>query len=306
MDKERPTMPLADALNRVFGLFGVKLARSAAVEGLESELRDERRRRVELEEERQRSYLVPMDYDYACKPRPHGHFYQAIADVIDRDRDHIERFMAPLRPIMHGPQIGRIPAEKRLENEPYWNNTYLLPADSRIIYAVAAHYQPKMIIEVGSGNSTKFFRQATRDFQSSTTIISIDPEPRAEIGAISDRIINRSVLDVEPAFFDVLKSGDVLFIDGSHLVFNGTDIVYLMFEVFPRLAPGVLIHIHDILLPWEYTDLFTRRGYAEQYLLGALLLGSDKWQVLAPVHYLGDRGLHEKHGGSFWFTKTRS
>lgn len=296
-------MPLATALNRVFGLFGVKFARSAAVERLEGELRSEQSRRSELEAERQRSFLVPMDYDYACKPRPQSHVFQAIADIIERDRERIEQFLTSLRPIMHGPQIGRIPLEKRFDDEPYWNNPYLMPADSRIIYAVAAHYQPKTIIEVGSGNSSKFFRQAIRDHNLKTTLISIDPEPRAEIGKISDRIINRSVLDVEPEFFDVLKAGDVLFIDGSHLVFNGTDIVYLILEVLPRLQPGVLIHIHDIFLPWEYTEQFTKRGYAEQYILGALLVGSDKWKVLAPVHYLGETGAHERHGGSFWIVQ---
>ncbi len=296
-------MPLANALNRIFGLFGVKLASKASVERLERELGDERRRRDELEERQRKAFLVPMDYDYACKPRPQSHIFQPIADIIERDRTRIENFINPLRPIMHGPQIARIPVEKRSEQEPCWNNPYLMPADSRLIYAITAHYKPKTIIEVGSGNSTKFFRQAIRDFHLTSKLISIDPEPRAEIRDISDRIINKTVLDVEPAFFEMLQPGDVLFVDGSHLVFNGTDIVYLMLEVLPRLQPGVLIHIHDIFLPWEYPEHFTRRGYSEQYLLGALLLGSEQWKVLAPVHYLGEKGLLEKHGGSFWFTQ---
>lgn len=298
-------MPLANLLNRLMGMFGVKFARRSVVERLERELRDERRQRIELEKERQQSFLIPMDYDYACKPRPQSHVIRAIAEVIERDRVHIDDFIDSLRPIMHGPEIARIPTERRSNTEPCWNNPYLMPADAGIIYAVTAHFKPRTIIEVGSGNSSKFFRQAISDFQTPTTLISIDPAPRSEIRDVSERIINKSVLEVEPAFFDVLQPGDVLFIDGSHLVFNGTDIVYLMLEVLPRLRPGVFIHIHDIFLPWEYTDEFTRRGYAEQYLLAALLLGSEKWRVLAPVHFLGETGLHEKHGGSFWFTKTQ-
>jgi Methyltransferase domain len=296
-------MPMAGMLNRMLALFGVKLARSATINRLERELCDEQRRRIELEEERRQSFLVPMHYEYACTPRPHDHVYQAVADIIERDRDRIAAFIAPLQPILHGPQISRIPVEKRGEDEPCWNNPYLSPGDSRMIYAVAAHYRPKTIVEVGSGNSTKFVRQAIRDFRVASQLISIDPAPRAEIGRCSDRIVRQSVLEVKPEFFDVLEPGDVLFIDGSHLVFNGTDVVYLMLEVLPRLRPGVLIHIHDIFLPWEYSDLFTKRGYAEQYLLAALLLGSERWKVLAPVYYLYRAGLYEGGGGSFWFVR---
>ena len=43
-----------------------------------------------------------------------------------------------------------------------------------------------------------------------------------------------------------LGAGDFLFIDTSHTVKTGGDVVFLLQEVLPRLAEGVIIHIHDI------------------------------------------------------------
>jgi hypothetical protein len=58
----------------------------------------------------------------------------------------------------------------------------------------------------------------------------------------------------------------------------------------------VLVHVHDIYLPWEYDEEFTRRGYSEQYMLAAFLLSAADWEVQLPVKYLRHRGIL-RYGG---------
>src|SRR5581483_8486798 len=69
------------------------------------------------------------------------------------------------------------------------------------------------IIEIGSGNSTKFFAKAKRDFNLGTRIVSIDPHPRAEIRSLTDEALEKTVLDFAPEFFKSLQPGDFLFFD---------------------------------------------------------------------------------------------
>ena len=89
---------------------------------------------------------------------------------------------------------------------------------------------------------------------------------------------------------------------------------YLFFEVLPRLAAGVYIHIHDVFLPKEYPRkwvLEDGRAWNEQYLLRALLMYSTAFEVIFgsrnamlcyPQKLRDELGL-ELFGGSFWIRK---
>jgi hypothetical protein len=117
--------------------------------------------------------------------------------------------------------------------------------------------------------------------------------------------------------FSRLEAGDVLFIDTSHTVKLGGEVVHLFLEVLPRLAPGVVVHVHDIALPYEYDRRFVvdlQMPWAEQYLLQALLCGSPDWEVLfgaqAVTRKHPDRlraivpSLRERHyPSSFWMRR---
>jgi len=103
--------------------------------------------------------------------------------------------------------------------------------------------------------------------------------------------------------FRTLESGDILFHDGSHLVFNGTDTTHLFLEILPIVASGVIVHIHDISLPSEYLESFDFRGYNEQYMLAAFLLGGSDWEVLLPLSYLNAINVIGGGGMSFWMRK---
>jgi len=133
------------------------------------------------------------------------------------------------------------------------------------------------------------------------------------LGAIGEHI-QSPVQDVDPAVFAELAENDVLFIDSSHVVRTGGDVNFLIFNVFPRLQPGVLVHVHDVFLPYEYPRRWIAAGNTEQYLLLAFLAYNRAFEVIWPGHYMRMRHLREvmkvfpscserTHPGSFWLRR---
>jgi hypothetical protein len=64
--------------------------------------------------------------------------------------------------------------------------------------------------------------------------------------------------------FDQLAPGDMLFIDSSHILMPGSDVDLLLNRVLPPLPKGVLVHLHDIFLPFDYPAIWGWRNYNEQ------------------------------------------
>jgi predicted O-methyltransferase YrrM len=169
-------------------------------------------------------------------------------------------------------------------------NEYYASPDAEILYAMVHLYRPARIIEIGSGNSTRLFRVAIRDAQLTTRLTSIDPHPRCEVKDFADEILELRVEESDNfTLFEQLEANDILFVDSSHDVKIGNDVLFLLLNVIPRLRRGVLIHLHDIFLPFEYPKdwvIAYRLDWNEQYLLQALLQGSEALKVVWPGHYL--------------------
>jgi hypothetical protein len=93
-----------------------------------------------------------------------------------------------------------------------------------------------------------------------------------------------------------LQSSDILFIDSSHTVKIGGDANYLFLEVLPRLKPGVIVHVHDMFLPFEYRRdcvMEEFRFWTEQYLLQAFLSFNSEFEVLMANSYVAHRYMKE-------------
>lgn len=169
-------------------------------------------------------------------------------------------------------------------------NYYYTTPDAEVLHAMVQLHHPRLVVEVGSGNSTLLFRQAVTDAGLAARIVSIDPEPRRDIVAQTDVAVRERVeAGGAREWFARLQAGDILFIDSSHEVKTGNDVLFLFLEVLPMLAPGVIVHIHDIFLPYEYPRAWVvdeRWGWTEQYLVQALLQGSRHWDVIWAGHYL--------------------
>lgn len=244
---------------------------------------------------RSRSYLlVTIRPDEMVKPRPADHVLRPVEQRFDAARPAIDARLARL-----GPRLAL--AHSALG--PLAANPFFAGGDAAAAYAMIQDLRPKRVIEIGSGSSTRIMRRAARDAGLDLHITCIDPFPRREIDDVADVVRRRSVLDSAAAeLASALAPDDVLFIDGSHYAFNGTDASFLFLEVLPLLRPGVVVHVHDIMLPYEYDALFSERNYNEQYLLAALLLGGSDWEPLLPVYWLARAGRIE-HGASFWMRR---
>jgi hypothetical protein len=83
---------------------------------------------------------------------------------------------------------------------------------------------------------------------------------------------------------DALAAGDILFVDSSHILWPGTDVDMLFARLLPRLAPGVLVHLHDIFLPDGYPPAWRWRGYSEQQGVAALLAGGG-YDIVFSSHF---------------------
>ena len=201
--------------------------------------------------------------------------------------------------------------------EPGWINHWLPALDAFTLYSLLAKYKPQRYVEIGSGNSTKFTRRAIQDFNLTTHLTSIDPEPRASINDLCDAVIREPFENVDLSLFDDLGDGDIVFFDGSHRVFTNSDTTVMLLEVFPNLKPGVLVHFHDIFLPHDYPADLNDRYYSEQYVLAAYLLAEgNKFEILLPNFFISqDAALMEllnpffnasdmdqvgRNGASFW------
>jgi predicted O-methyltransferase YrrM len=204
---------------------------------------------------------------------------------------------------------------KNSPDGPKWESRFISPLDGASIHTFVGAYRPPRIIEIGSGNSTHFMARAITDMGLSTRILCIDPMPRVDIETlpveIERRVLNRSDL----AQFSALSPGDLVFIDSSHIVQQGFDVDILFNIVFPVLKSGVLVHVHDIFLPFGYPPSWQSYRFNEQLALIGWIT-SGYFDVIFASHYVWrterDR-LKElcpaldlaspKNGGSLWMVK---
>jgi predicted O-methyltransferase YrrM len=235
-----------------------------------------------------RQQLVFVDYPvnpsarYGYGKPPH----RKLNDLIAKDRDGYKVALTKFWDFKDS--LLKIPAQSADPVEPTWVNKWLSPLDMAALYCLIALNHPRQYFEVGSGVSTCVARRAVRDHVLRTRITSIDPQPRAEIDSICDEIIRQPLEKTDLAVFERLAPGDILFIDSSHRVFTNSDVTVAFLEVLPRLQPGVLVHLHDIFLPWDYPPEWRDRYYSEQYMLAAMLLGqTQRFHVALPNFFIG-------------------
>ncbi len=163
----------------------------------------------------------------------------------------------------------------------FLGSTPLLPTRS------CGHFKPRLIVEIGSGHSTRFMARAVQDGALPTKIICIDPAPTGRLARLAVTHLPVLLQNADPAIFAGIQSGDVLFIDSSHIAMPGTDVDRLFLDILPRLAAGALVHIHDITLPYAYPAAWNWRGYNEQMVVGALLQGGG-YELVFASHYRGE------------------
>lgn len=201
----------------------------------------------------------------------------------------IEGELAPYLAEFDFPATGPRPP-----GEFYLDNTNYGAVDAELLYAMVRARKPRRVIELGSGMTTLLIGVAARRNAAegvATEHLAYDPFPRAKILGEEPppptRFEPKSATDVSLADFEQLESGDFLFVDTTHTVKLGSDVNYIVLDVLPTLASGVIIHFHDIFLPWEYPrEWFESMEYfwAEQYLIQAFLAFNADFEVLIPAN----------------------
>jgi hypothetical protein len=201
-------------------------------------------------------------------------------------------------------------------------NSAFGPGDAACYRAMLTALRPARVLEVGSGYSTAVAldEAGVNPDLHGLQITCVEPFPQRLLGLMrkSDgarlTLISQPVQDVDPAVFDQLKADDVLFIDSTHVVKSGSDVVWLFLQMLPRLAAGVVVHVHDIFWPFEYPAawLAQRRDWTEAYLVNAFLAGNESWEILFFASWFWrcqpefvPPGLASEQPGSLWLRKLR-
>ncbi len=243
---------------------------------------------------------VPVDGKYVIQKEKSRECIPGIKNIFLDEQN----FLNNLNLVLENVDLSEVPNTcDPSSTSPCRINNYYSFGDAKILTGIIYKFKSKNLIEIGSGYSTRYARYAIEKYQLNCKITSIDPSPRSKIHDIVDEKITKSVLNADISLFDSLNDGDILFIDGSHLVFHGTDVPYLILNVIPKLKPGVFIHLHDIYLPFEYPKEIDNLFWNEQYMLAAYILNNDSIEVFLPTYYMYKKDMIKDQSVSFWLRK---
>lgn len=172
----------------------------------------------------------------------------------------------------------------------HYHNGYFESCDAEVAYCMVRDWKPRRIIEIGSGYSTRAMAEALRvnleQDGVAGELITVDPNPeRLPQNGLGElvTVVPERVQHLDLGLFEILRADDILFIDSSHVVSIGSDVVREYLQILPRLNPGVLVHVHDIFLPSDYPreSVLERMWFwSEQYLLQAFLAFNPEFEVL--------------------------
>jgi predicted O-methyltransferase YrrM len=276
---------------------------------------------------------------YWSRYYPPGHFYSPIPSDADIERwsqsrpvigenSGLEFNLAAQQALVA--ELARLYREIPFQAKPagnlryYFENPYFSYPDAIFLHLLIRHLQPRRIVEVGSGFSSAVMLDTVERFQpGSVRLTFIEPYTerlrsllRAE-DAQRCTIVEQAVQGVDLKLFTALESGDILFIDSSHVSKAGSDVNFLVFEVFPRLQPGVWIHIHDVFSNFDYPENWLREGRAwnEDYLIRAFLMFNDTFEMMLHGPYCVDQHRRwfqenmpdclKNNGGSLWIRRKK-
>lgn len=232
---------------------------------------------------RRQGFFTPYRYAATVPPAgPYPELEQAFRRAAEAEGGIAETLRAIER------SVGRIAGVDGPPPEPRWGQSWFPRLDAAAANALVLGARPRRIVEVGSGHSTRFMARASRDVAADggepAAITCIDPQPRAPLAGL-DIDWRREVLGPQHlALFAGLEAGDVAFFDSSHILWPGTDVDLILNRILPSLAPGVLVHIHDVFLPDPYPADWAWRGYTEQQGLAGYLTGRD-WRIVWASHF---------------------
>ena len=180
--------------------------------------------------------------------------------------------------------------------------------DAPILHYMMRMIRPKRIIEIGSGNSSACMLDTSErylDDQVKFTFIDINCQNLRKNLFDNDferiDIIEQPVQEVDICLFRSLQANDMLFVDSSHVMKAGSDLSTIIFDILTILAPGVVIHFHDVRYPFQYEENSVLNGafWNEAYILRAFLMYNDAFGIIFWLNYLVNNVAHPNETLSF-------
>lgn len=277
--------------------------------------------------------------NYDPEPYLRGHYYSPLPDIseIQSRADSLFRTEVDL-----GPSIDLRPEMQRsllTELASYYGDfkwpeqpsngfrfhlqqTVFCHGDAVILHAMLRHFKPKRIIEAGSGFTSALMLDTDERFlgrQIHFTFIEPFPDRLLSLLRGDDRekceIIAAQLQTVPLTVFQQLEANDILFLDSTHVSKIGSDVNRIVFDILPVLKPGVLVHFHDVLWPFEYPLRWIVEGKAwnEAYLLRAFLQYNAHFEIVLLNSFVGNAfsgfmqanmpAFLKEPGGSLWLRK---
>ena len=266
---------------------------------------------------------------------PPGHYLSPIISIDEYLQDEIKLAAAPptqmlgidlnlagqldmlqkLSPFWHQSLFTNEPTPA---NRYYTNNPAFGSSDAFSLHGMIRHFKPKRLIEVGSGLSSCVTLDVNEQHcNNAIELTFIEPYPDLLKRLMRKEDLARHTImpsrlqDVPLDVFAKLQADDILFIDSTHVSKLNSDVNYLFFEILPRLATGVIVHVHDIFYPFDYPRewVLEGRSWNEAYVLRSFLQYNQKFEIIFFNNYLQTQqaqlfrdalpGL-DLNGGSIW------
>ena len=171
-------------------------------------------------------------------------------------------------------------------------NSFIMSIDAEVYYSMIRHLKPNLVIEVGGGYSSLFADRALLASPNGSLDI-IEPFPSDLLKkTLGTFITEKPVQEVELERFSELKENDILFVDSSHLVSQGSDVEFILNKVLPILSEGVHVHFHDIYLPHEYSEFYGKAvEWNEQEFVKKHVTDNPNYEVIWHASQLFDDNL---------------
>jgi predicted O-methyltransferase YrrM len=203
----------------------------------------------------------------------------------------------------------------------HWSNDAFRSGDAEFLYQLLRARKPRLVVEVGGGYSTLLIGRAlqrNRAEGGTARHVCIEPYEMSWLERSGAEVVRERVEEAPRALYAGLAAGDLLFIDSSHMIRPQGDVLFEVLELLPALAPGVIVHFHDIFSPRDYPRQWLEkevRFWNEQYLLEAFLSSNRDWKVIGALNFLRHRHYaalaskclrltQEREPGSMYLQKT--
>ena len=172
-------------------------------------------------------------------------------------------------------------------------NKFFEQGDAEIYYQLIRHIKPKNILEIGSGQSTLIALEAIKKNKNidktNAKITCVEPYENMWLNQLDIKVLRKKIEDVDKNYYLKLRSGDILFIDSSHIIKPQGDVLKIFLEIIPKLNKGVIVHVHDIFTPKNYPARWLiqeNKFWNEQYLVETLMMNQNKYEIYLMLNYL--------------------